>query len=362
MRSLEERLAGSLRPGARRRGNVALDILTGRSPEHALHSRPLSVERSTRLASAGSTTFGYLNPPVAPVAAPARFRIVQPVPRRRSRVRRLLSRLGVIAALGFVSVVALRSWQAASPVTPAIAAPEPTAVRAAVPPTAAIDDLRVAPTEAPATPIQAPTVLAAPAAPLVAAAAPANQLRVLVDERFAFASGDWPGDRNATIWRANGTYRLRASQPTQFVAVALPGTDTVGDAIVTASFHKTGGPAGGGYGLIVRDQGPGPRDGHNQVGHFYVFEIGDQGQFGVWLRDADRWVDLLTWTPSDAIKPGTASNELTVTAIGDRISFLINGIPVASQVDTLHTGGVGIFTGGDGNEVAIEHLALRVPQ
>src|SRR5205807_10022533 len=48
--------------------------------------------------------------------------------------------------------------------------------------------------------------------------------------------------------------------------------------------------------------------------------------------DTDRWVDLLTWTPTDAIKPGTASNELTVGATGDRLTFLINGIPVASEV------------------------------
>jgi hypothetical protein len=188
-------------------------------------------------------------------------------------------------------------------------------------------------------------------------------LRVLVDERFASSRTAWPGDPESTVWRGDGAYQLRASHPGRFVAVGMAGTDDIGDTIVTASFHKTGGPPGGGYGLILRDQGPDPRDGENQLGHFYVFEVGDQGEFGVWLRDEDGWVDLLTWTPTDAIHAGTASNELTVAAIGERMSFLINGIPVASQVDTvLHTGSVGIFAGGDDNQVAVEHFAVRVPR
>ncbi|HET6319558.1 MAG TPA: hypothetical protein VFG86_24130, partial [Chloroflexota bacterium] len=122
------------------------------------------------------------------------------------------------------------------------------------------------------------------------------------------------------------------------------------------------GPAGGGYGLIVRSRDGASLDGASQVGHYYVFEVGDRGEVGVWLRDADRWVDLLSWSKSDAVKPGTATNELTVSAIGDHLSFLVNGIPVASQVDDmLHAGAAGIFVGGDGNQVALEHLTIRVP-
>jgi hypothetical protein len=84
---------------------------------------------------------------------------------------------------------------------------------------------------------------------------------------------------------------------------------------------------------------------------------------GVWLRDNDRWVDLLTWTASDAIKAGTGANDLTVTAIGDQLSFLVNGIPVVSEVDSmLHTGAIGVFTGGDGNDVALDRVAVRVPR
>ena len=132
---------------------------------------------------------------------------------------------------------------------------------------------------------------------------------------------------------------------------------------VTGLFRKVGGPSGGGYGLILRDQAPEPRDGQNQLGRYYVFEVGDQGQVGVWLRDGDHWLDLLTWTASEAVRPGAASNELTVTAAGDHLSFVVNGIPVASQTDTvLHRGGAGVFVGGDGNQVAVDRITVSVPR
>ena len=146
------------------------------------------------------------------------------------------------------------------------------------------------------------------------------------------------------------------------MAIAIPGTQGLGDTVVSGWFHKLGGPAGGGYGLILRDQDPAARDGQNQLGRYYVFEVGDRGDVGVWLRDDDRWIDLLSWTASSAVKPGTASNELTVTAAGDHLSFVVNGIPVASQTDNvLRTGGAGVFVGGDSNQVALDRIVVSRP-
>jgi hypothetical protein len=93
-----------------------------------------------------------------------------------------------------------------------------------------------------------------------------------------------------------------------------------------------------------------------------VFEVGERGDVGVWLRDGEQWLDLLTWTPSQAVKPGLASNELTVAVVGDHLSFVVNGIPVASQTDTLfHSGAAGVFVGGDSNEVAVDRIAVSTP-
>src|SRR5579864_1400897 len=68
----------------------------------------------------------------------------------------------------------------------------------------------------------------------------------------------WPNDPKGTAWFANGVYHLYAREPGNFVATGLPFTtgQPVHDIRLSAQFHKLGGPAGGGYGLIVRDQSP----------------------------------------------------------------------------------------------------------
>jgi sortase A len=206
------------------------------------------------------------------------------------------------------------------------------------------------------------TALAPPGAP-PPPAFPAT-FRTVYDERpgqGGAGGGRWPHDPAATAWNAGDGYRLVARRPGQFVALAAPVAAPPRDAAVSAAFRKVGGPPGGGYGLIVRDQGPGPRDGLNQGGRFYVFEAGDRGEVGVWRREGARWVDLLPWTPADAVRPGGAANELTVQAVGQRVTFLVNGRVVASLSDpVLADGAVGVFVGGDLNEVVLERFVLQV--
>ena len=69
----------------------------------------------------------------------------------------------------------------------------------------------------------------------------------------------------------------------------------------------------------------------------------------------------MAWKPSNAVHPGKAANQVTVSAIGDRLSFMVNGVAVASQQDTLlQRGSIGVFAGGDGNDVALDRLTVRV--
>jgi hypothetical protein len=186
---------------------------------------------------------------------------------------------------------------------------------------------------------------------------------VLLDERFASNARGWLDQPSGSAYLDNSAYHLEPRLAGQFVAVSVPGVEDLQDVVLSATFRKLSGPVGGGYGLIVRDQHAGLRDGKAQAGRYYVFEIGDRGEMGVWLRDGEEWVDLLPWTMSDVVKPGTAANELTVSAIGDRLSFMVNGIPVASLRDSmLQRGGLGVFTGGDGNHVSVERLTVRVPR
>jgi len=192
------------------------------------------------------------------------------------------------------------------------------------------------------------------------AAGPA--MRNAVDVRFADQPAGWPSNPASTAWFADGEYHVMARTPGQFVAIGAPTADRFSDMTVSATFRKVGGPVGGGYGFIIRDQGPGPRDGVNQIGQYYVLEVGDRGEYGIWRREGDRWLDLIPWTPSELVPQGGVTNEVTVQATGQELTFLVNGKVLANLVGAvLRDGGVGIFVGGDLNEVVVDRFTVQTP-
>jgi len=183
------------------------------------------------------------------------------------------------------------------------------------------------------------------------------------DENFSTNAHNWPSNPQGTAWLTGGSYRLIPRQAGQFVALGAPVADVPQDVVVSATFHKLSGtPPGGGFGIILRDQSPSSRDGTNQAGQYYVLEVGDKGEVGIWRRDTDHWVDLLAWQHADAVQVGTATNEMTASAIGNRLSLSVNGTTVVTRTDaTLSTGGVGMLVGGDDNEVAVDRFSVQTP-
>jgi hypothetical protein len=249
--------------------------------------------------------------------------------------------------------------QALAPQPSAVTRASPTAANAPVVAgaraTAVPTPSPLAATSTPSTPPTPTTTATQPSA----AVAPGSR-RPLLDARFASGSNGWLDKAPYAAW-SDGAYRLRAEQPDQFVAVGAPSNRPLTDVIVTATFRKTGGPPGGGYGMVVRDNGPEPRDGQNQNMKAYVLEAADVGEIGIWRRDGNRWIDLVPWTPSPAVRLGGSPNELSVRAIGDRFSFSVNGVEVAAVQDgTLAAGGVGVFVGGDYNEVALDRFTVQL--
>jgi hypothetical protein len=194
----------------------------------------------------------------------------------------------------------------------------------------------------------APVVTPAPATP-----------RVLMNERFA---GAWPDHPGGTAWLGDAGYQLYAREPGHCVAVRAPLAEVPGDVVLSATFRKVGGPPGGGYGLIVRDQRTSAGDGADQAGDFVVAGISDRGEAGLWRRSNGAWVDLMPWTPTRAAKADGGTNELTVTALGSRIGLAVNGTPVGSvDVPVLRGGGVGVYAGGDLNRVQVERFSVQEP-
>ena len=215
-----------------------------------------------------------------------------------------------------------------------------------------------------ATLVPTPTAIAQPNPTAQPRPAPLSQNpgRALMDVRFASGPArSWLDNPPYATW-TDGAYRLHARDAGRFVAAGVPIDQVLSDVIVTATLRKTGGPPGGGYGLIVRDQGPEPRDGANQEMTAYVFETGDLGEYGVWRRDGDHWIDLVPWMRSASVRSGGSPNDLSVRATGTLLIFSVNGADVATvRDDALDAGGVGLFAGGDDNQVALDHFSVQLP-
>jgi hypothetical protein len=192
----------------------------------------------------------------------------------------------------------------------------------------------------------------------VASAAPG----VLFAERFVSPLVSWPNDPRSTAWFEDGAYQLYARDPGRFVTVGVPLAQDVGDGAISAQFHKVGGPAGGGYGFVIRNQGKtADLDGKSQNGSYLVVEVGDRGEVGIWQRDGARWIDVLTWRHADAVRTGEDPNLLVLYFKGQALRLEVNGEQVADLAfDGLPArGGVGVFVGGDLNEAALEWLRVE---
>jgi hypothetical protein len=184
----------------------------------------------------------------------------------------------------------------------------------------------------------------------------------VLDARFDSGAGNWPSNPESTAWAADGAYRVLVREPGRFVAIGAPLDTPLHNVVVSATFRKNGGPPGGNYGLIVRDRGPGPRDGINQAGTFYALVINDQGQYGVARRENDHWVEVVPWTQSDAIDPRQPSHELVALAIGSRLGLTVDNRLVANvEVQAVEAGAVGIYVGGDSTDVSIDDFRIEVP-
>ncbi len=219
---------------------------------------------------------------------------------------------------------------------------------------------------APATPDSSTTQPAAAAPASVPAVAGAQTTgaaaKMLLDEHFTTNDAGWPSNPEGVAWMGDGSYRIEPRQAGEFVAIGAPIANMPADVVVNATFRKLAGPAGGGYGIILRDQGATGRDGTSQDGHYYVLEVGDKGEIGLWRREADQWVDLLPWQHSEVVKSGNATNEVSVRAVGSTLTMTVNGTIVATKVDgSFIDGGVGLFVGGDGNQVAVDHFSVQTP-
>jgi hypothetical protein len=377
-----------LRPGTPPARETAAASATRPTPFRARLERPSSVATATMVASARRVAAPAIEAPrETPDGVPPRPAPPPPAPRREparpasqpeppsTHDRWPIRQIPVLAIAGAgiaVLLVAAVGWLLGSQLfgdssLDSTTLPNARLVEAGTP-VSALATARgtpvAAPTDVPSADADAPDATAVPEVATAQQTTPstAESAAALLDERFTTNDANWPSDPRGLGQFATGIYRIGTQQVGQGAAISAPIANAPADVLVTADFRKLAGPDGGGYGIIVRDQQASGRDGSSQDGQYYVLEVGDKGEVGIWRRDGDHWVDLLPWQPSEAVLPGTAPNELTVRAVGNNLSMSVNGSVVASATDSSFANGrVGVFVGGDGNDVALTRFTVQNP-
>ena len=151
--------------------------------------------------------------------------------------------------------------------------------------------------------------------------------RFLYSDDFSKPGSGWPtADTGGILYEyRNGEYRILVRDP--FIFSAATPLIVVSDyqaAVSVRNVNNKDGSYGILFGLVAGWSG------------FYTFEIDADSNFAVW-RYSSGW-SLLSSGSSNAIKKGTASNELAVVRQGSSMELFVNGTQVDSFVDGTFTG------------------------
>jgi hypothetical protein len=181
------------------------------------------------------------------------------------------------------------------------------------------------------------------------------------EEDFADPTSGWSiySDDNTLADYVDGEYRLAVFTDNLMTwGNPDPGPE-FGASIVEVDARLVQGPLDNNFGPMVRYQ--------EDADHFLWFQISSNGYYKVLVNQADDWITLVDWNPSEAILQGVgATNRLQVFCSGHEYVFFVNGTRVAEVRDEVSgglqpVGGIGLAAGTfDEPGVVIHFDNLRV--
>ena len=154
-----------------------------------------------------------------------------------------------------------------------------------------------------------------------------------------------------------GEYQVRLSSSAKPVRVV--GANSVfADLQVTVDARLAEGTEGRSIGVACRMT---PKDGTAQF--YALLTVPATGRFALSKFDGYRWVHLVPFQSSEAVRRGTTSNHLELTCVGSTIIARINGTEVASTKDgTYDSGYVAVVVNRDEGiplEARFDNLIVR---
>jgi hypothetical protein len=181
---------------------------------------------------------------------------------------------------------------------------------------------------------------------------------VLFQDDFSSTSSGWDRisvEEGVTDY-ADGVYRIYVNTSETDVW-ANPGLD-FSDVRVEVEATKVGGDDDNDFGLICR---------YSDSSNFYFFVISSDGYYGIGrvLDGSQELIGETAMLPTDEVNQGEATNLLRADCDGEELSLYVNGVFVASQMDSSFSAGdVGLIAGSfatEGTDIHFDNFVVRQP-
>ncbi len=212
-----------------------------------------------------------------------------------------------------------------------------------------------------ATPMPTATLSRATPSPVISTptrAATAASTTVVFTDNYSGSCNLPEGDNDRRTYKCeNGEYSMLSKvKGSRWVYY----TDEYTDIVLEADAHVVSGPAFIEYGLIFRAASDGKS--------FYGFTLTREGKFTIFFcvspcEASKDFVDLISYTASNAVKTGTATNRLKVVAQGNQLAIYVNDTWLNTVSDSTFKGGsVGFFVNNDDANAKVAFDNLRVSE
>jgi hypothetical protein len=185
-----------------------------------------------------------------------------------------------------------------------------------------------------------------------------NSSRLPSSFRDDFSTRKWDtgSSEYGELWYADDQYHMRSKDKTYFMMYGPSNDYNTENATVLVTVRNVDGVSPTtGYGLVVHCAKL------DEKFEYYSFLIysGDKPQYKVAINKGGTETALVSWTPSNAIRSGTNTNQLEVRIKGDRLAFYINSQYLTSITDTgnFRRGVAGFYASG-AHEVAFDDLEI----
>lgn len=181
---------------------------------------------------------------------------------------------------------------------------------------------------------------------------PVTDLTVVFTDDFSSPCQYLPegANENRTVACDNGEYSvLNKTDKSRWFYYP----DSYNDFVVEVNGHAEAGPDFVEYGVIVRSASDGKA--------FYGLTVSRAGNYSFFRYQDEKFIDLISFSPSSAVKKGTSTNKIKVVAQKNQFGLYVNDQFLNTVTDSnFSAGGVGLFVNSDQPNASVRFSGLRV--